>query len=298
MGLFFQFTHTHSHRRKDRSTESSSCSDIAFFSFLKISPPSGGPHHNKLSATLPTNDQLLTHGASTPSWIGSDAAQSRFRTNFTSTTSPVVCGSGPNHVQPPRDNNYFNIFQDLSSAEICAVSEYLLRNPSLNINHKYNDWNKIFGIELYVPEKNSAVGFLDNREAPPVREALVTIEFYRETPRVVKEFVVGPLPRPSYHRPNPRMQKHVPLDMLMHIKVQEVYQYARGQMTDQVHQVLRESFGVSVDDCDKDNAGLCLIFLTQKVSFAFGKSPLRHTFELTVRRTYRVTCCKIKSVGK
>ena len=174
-------------------------------------------------------------------------------------------------MQPPVDAAYVNVFRDLSPEEISAVMEYLLRQTSLQLDGQTG--NKVFGVELHVPTKASALTFLDSSGFQPPREALVSLSLEMVPPHgVFRQYVVGPLPRPTYHKVNPRMAKDVPLSRLTEVGVSQaypgVYEQLRGK---DVERVLVESFGATVNCAGNKH---CLMLLAQKISFGLGKLGL------------------------
>nr|KAG5703722.1 hypothetical protein BaRGS_023011 [Batillaria attramentaria] len=185
--------------------------------------------------------------------------------NLTCVTSSVTCGTASQKIEPPVDPDYVNVFQDLSQTEISAAVNYLLRQSQLNIRH---EGNTIFGAELSPPTKSSALGFLDSGGARPPREALVTIIFNTENPQVIRQYVVGPLPNPTYHKVSPRMGKDVPVKFLGRHRMQEAYQAMyRVGLAPELQHVLRESFGATFSQCGQK----CLMPLAQKTSFGLGE---------------------------
>ena len=173
-------------------------------------------------------------------------------------------------MTPPADAAYVNVFRDLTEEEISAVVEYLHRQPSLGLGASTG--NEIFGVELHVPAKTSALHFLDAAGFQPAREALVSLTFAGRgtTPGVFRQYVVGALPRPTYHKVNPRMAKEVPASRLTRHGVGKAYPYVNGLLRGKdVERVLLESFGVTTD-CGAGLRKNCLMLLAQKISFGLG----------------------------
>ncbi|CAM5121524.1 unnamed protein product [Natator depressus] len=97
-----------------------------------------------------------------------------------------------------------SIFADLSPAELRAVQSFLLSRPELGLVAGRADSlasNSLFLVELQVPRKSQALQFLDGGSPRPPRLARAIIFFGEQAQPNVTEFVVGPLPRPSYCRP-------------------------------------------------------------------------------------------------
>ncbi|KAK7116042.1 hypothetical protein V1264_001796 [Littorina saxatilis] len=182
-------------------------------------------------------------------------------------TSSVTCGKASEHVPPPVDDGYVNVFKDLTSEEIQATQQYFLRQRSLSIQMSNNQGNYIASVELYVPTKTSTLDFLDNSRRQPPREALATVFFAKNTPPVVRQYVVGPLPRPTYHKINPRMTKDVPAAKFTVYRFGEAKQFIAQQTGHpEVQRLLWESFG-AMSNCTGSWKDPCIMFLGQKISF-------------------------------
>lgn len=131
--------------------------------------------------------------------------------------------------------------------------------------------NYIASVELYVPTKTSTLDFLDNSRRQPPREALATVFFAKNTPPVVRQYVVGPLPRPTYHKINPRMTKDVPAAKLTMHRFGEAYRFIYQQTGHpEVQRLLWESFG-AMSNCTGSWKDPCIMFLGQKISFGLSE---------------------------
>ncbi|XP_076444192.1 putative amine oxidase [copper-containing] isoform X2 [Babylonia areolata] len=194
--------------------------------------------------------------------------------NVTCLTSATTCGRDTERVQAPKDDGYINLFRDLTGDEITAVMDYLFSQRSLGVQHHGSRFgtNSVSGVELYVPTKKSALRFLDLSAAQPPREALVTLVVNAASPPVVRQYVVGPLPRPTHHRVNPRMDKQVPASRLTLLGFLPAlrHTFQELQRVPGVERLLRASFEVSFSDCNGQygfGSGACLHLQGQKVSF-------------------------------
>ncbi|XP_070704123.1 retina-specific copper amine oxidase [Pempheris klunzingeri] len=93
------------------------------------------------------------------------------------------------------------VFADLSQEEYLQVQQYMLKQKDLDISTNQitkPSENFLFLIDLSLPKKADALAYLDRKAAKPVREATVVV-FYGAK-GYIKEYVVGPLPKPTYHR--------------------------------------------------------------------------------------------------
>ncbi|XP_062841009.1 retina-specific copper amine oxidase [Trichomycterus rosablanca] len=93
------------------------------------------------------------------------------------------------------------IFADLTPQEYRAVRDYMWDQKDLKISHSAfakNSENFIFLIDLELPKKAEALGYIDARGAKPAREAKVVVFFGERN--YLKEYIVGPLPGPLRYR--------------------------------------------------------------------------------------------------
>ncbi|XP_063163953.1 membrane primary amine oxidase-like isoform X2 [Candoia aspera] len=95
------------------------------------------------------------------------------------------------------------VFQDLSPEEIMQVKSYLQSNlgvPLVETPQAKPSDNCIYFITLQLPPKAEVLEFLDHQGSRPAREALAVVHFGNQVDPNVTEFVVGPLPEPTYHQ--------------------------------------------------------------------------------------------------
>ncbi|XP_031173368.1 retina-specific copper amine oxidase [Sander lucioperca] len=93
------------------------------------------------------------------------------------------------------------VFADLSRQEYLQVQQFMLKQKDLDIstNQITKPWgNFLFLIDLSLPKKADVLAYLDGKSAKPDREATVVV--FHGAKGYVKEYVVGPLPDPTYHR--------------------------------------------------------------------------------------------------
>ncbi|XP_058045121.1 membrane primary amine oxidase-like [Ahaetulla prasina] len=94
------------------------------------------------------------------------------------------------------------VFQDLTREEIMQVKRYLQSNLGVPLAEtpqaKPSD-NCIYSITLQLPPKAQVLQFLDHHGSQPPREALAVVHFGNQVEPNVTEYLVGPLPEPTYH---------------------------------------------------------------------------------------------------
>ena len=93
-----------------------------------------------------------------------------------------------------------NIFRELTFNEMKNIENYVDENFNLNRSSFHNPIHNtvsIQNIELYLPNKEAALNFLDKSGKQPERQARVTIVHY---PFNVTYYMIGPVPNPTYHK--------------------------------------------------------------------------------------------------
>ncbi|KAM6967311.1 amine oxidase [copper-containing] 3-like [Tautogolabrus adspersus] len=93
------------------------------------------------------------------------------------------------------------VFADLSAEEILQVRDYMSKIPGMKISFEPSSppsADYLYMIELSLPKKQEVLHYLDGDGPKPRREATAVV-FYGSK-NFIKEYVVGPLPNPSYHR--------------------------------------------------------------------------------------------------
>ncbi|KAK3094705.1 hypothetical protein FSP39_005242 [Pinctada imbricata] len=116
-------------------------------------------------------------------------------------TDIPVCQTGSPVI--PRDFDSPRVFDGLTVQESRSVRDYLLKIKSLSLvpiskarpNNSY-----IYMIDLHMPLKDAVLRHLDVGYKQPERTAKVVLVRGDQTPPRVEEYLVGPLPNPSYQR--------------------------------------------------------------------------------------------------
>ncbi|KAJ6669444.1 hypothetical protein lerEdw1_008254 [Lerista edwardsae] len=118
---------------------------------------------------------------------------------------PRICES--QHLEVPlkeTDNDAHSlVFDDLSPAEMIQVKSYLQQNlgvPLVDAPEAETSDNCIYSIVLQLPPKAEVLKFLDHQGPRPARQALAVVYFGNQKPPNITEYVVGPLPDPTYHQ--------------------------------------------------------------------------------------------------
>uniref|UniRef100_A0A8C2ZPQ9 Amine oxidase n=1 Tax=Cyclopterus lumpus TaxID=8103 RepID=A0A8C2ZPQ9_CYCLU len=123
--------------------------------------------------------------------------------------SQLLCGSSmapkcsAQRVHPLRrkHDERSRAFADLTREEYLQVQQYLLGQKDLDISTNQitkPSENFLFLIELSLPRKADVLAYLDEKGAKPTREATAVV--FHGKRGYVKEYVVGPLPNPTYYR--------------------------------------------------------------------------------------------------
>ncbi|XP_059204153.1 primary amine oxidase, liver isozyme-like [Centropristis striata] len=106
-------------------------------------------------------------------------------------------------VKPVRavvHNERSTVFADLSVEEFRQVSDYMTKIPGMHISIEPTSPSSVdylYMIELSLPKKQDVLQYLDTNGPKPVREATAVV--LHGTNNTIKEYVVGPLPNPTYH---------------------------------------------------------------------------------------------------
>ncbi|XP_077170035.1 amine oxidase [copper-containing] 3-like isoform X3 [Paroedura picta] len=95
------------------------------------------------------------------------------------------------------------VFADLTPEEMVQVQRYLWDNlgvPLVDAPRSKPSDNCLYSIVLHLPPKTEVLEFLDHHGRKPTRQALAVVHFGNQEDPNVTEYVVGPLPRPTYHQ--------------------------------------------------------------------------------------------------
>uniref|UniRef100_A0A8C6WUD1 Amine oxidase n=1 Tax=Neogobius melanostomus TaxID=47308 RepID=A0A8C6WUD1_9GOBI len=159
------------------------------------------------------------------------------------------CAARSRHALRGKHDAKSRVFADLSRDEYAQVQEYMLLQKDLCISTRQStrpDENFLFLIELRVPRKAEVLTYLDAQGPAPRREATVVV--YYGTEGYVKEYEVGPLPNPSYHRDVTRERYGVDLPLSARsVTIGEyilLFQFIEDRVFSPLSTLLWESFGV------------------------------------------------------
>ncbi|XP_073539745.1 amine oxidase [copper-containing] 3-like isoform X3 [Phyllobates terribilis] len=111
------------------------------------------------------------------------------------------CNSGDQKTSVFKHNVQSLVFADLTPEELAQVVDYLKKNIKENlvdISNADPSSNCIYSVELLPPRKQDALSYLDKGGPKPRREAIAVVYFGSHSEPEIKEFVVGPLPNPTY----------------------------------------------------------------------------------------------------
>lgn len=100
-------------------------------------------------------------------------------------------------------NAHSLVFDDLSPGEMIQVKSYLKQNlgvPLIDAPEAKPSDNCIYSIVLQLPPKADVLKYLDQEGIRPTRQALAVVFFGNQKDPNVTEYVVGPLPGPTYHK--------------------------------------------------------------------------------------------------
>ncbi|NXN26052.1 AOC1 oxidase, partial [Nycticryphes semicollaris] len=154
-----------------------------------------------------------------------------------------------------------SIFADLSAAELRAVRTFLLGRPELGLSPSRGGplaKNTLFLVELLPPKKEPALRYLDRGGPRPRRQARAVVFFGGEAHPNVTEFVVGPLPRPTFYRPL-RSPGGRPIPFSSRPMTQQEYEGLHRVLavaTRPLYRLLRRATGYWFHNC----SGRCLTF--------------------------------------
>ncbi|XP_016849999.2 membrane primary amine oxidase isoform X2 [Anolis carolinensis] len=113
------------------------------------------------------------------------------------------CNSLPPQTFPEyRQSERSWLFADLTQEEMLHVVRYLktsLGTTLKDASYANPSDNCIYSIDLQLPPKATSLSYLDNGGSRPPRQALAIVYFGNQSVPNITEFIVGPLPEPSYH---------------------------------------------------------------------------------------------------
>ncbi|KAK2567772.1 Amiloride-sensitive amine oxidase [copper-containing] [Acropora cervicornis] len=137
------------------------------------------------------------------------------------------------------------IFADLSSEELVAVRDFMLKQSALDlkrIDEATVKDNYIYLIQLLPPDKDMVLEYLDNNKTKPARKALVVVFQGSTDPAVVQEYVVSRLNTPeamTYDKYGITLDFNVrPYDMVQEKAIEKIVL----QATSKAFRLLNESY--------------------------------------------------------
>uniref|UniRef100_A0A8C4DMK8 Amine oxidase n=1 Tax=Dicentrarchus labrax TaxID=13489 RepID=A0A8C4DMK8_DICLA len=143
------------------------------------------------------------------------------------------------------------VFADLTQEEYLQVQQYMLKQKDLDISTNQitkPSKNFLFLIDLSLPKKADVLAYLDLETGrKPVREA-TTVVFYGAR-GYIKEYVVGPLPNPTYHRDVTKERYKMDLPITARtVTIGEyvlLFQFLEMEVFSKLRVLMKESFDVS-----------------------------------------------------
>ncbi|XP_041647372.1 membrane primary amine oxidase-like isoform X2 [Cheilinus undulatus] len=154
-----------------------------------------------------------------------------------------------NSDHPAIHNERSVVFADLSKEEILQVRDYMSKISGMNIlfdpSSRLSD-DYLYMIELSLPRKQEVLLYLDVNGSKPVREATAVV--FHGSQNIIKEYVVGPLPNPTYHRDVTveRYEQEIPLTARPFTeKEEELMESFLKKKLEPLTSLLYESFGLN-----------------------------------------------------
>ncbi|CAL8305324.1 unnamed protein product [Merluccius merluccius] len=146
------------------------------------------------------------------------------------------------------------VFADLTREEYTQVQDYMRKGLGVStdaLTEPSQDF--LFLIELSLPKKASALSYLDAGGPPPTREATAVV--FHGTRGHIKEYVVGPLPDPTYHRDVTEerygTQLHINARTVTVGEYHLLFKMLDEQVFAKLGALMKDSFDVDVDQKDE-----------------------------------------------
>ncbi|XP_071755627.1 primary amine oxidase, liver isozyme-like [Centroberyx gerrardi] len=164
--------------------------------------------------------------------------------------TPKCPAQSVNPIAPAVHNERSDVFADLSVEEFFQVRDYMSKIPGMNISIEplsLLSIDYLYLIDLSLPTKGNVLLYLDNKGPKPVREATAVV--FHGTKGNIREYVVGPLPNPTYHRDVTfeRYKMKIPMTARpAHLGEQVFKMMFINQVLKPVSKLLTESFGPDV----------------------------------------------------
>ncbi|XP_066477629.1 amine oxidase [copper-containing] 3-like [Tiliqua scincoides] len=151
---------------------------------------------------------------------------------------PMLCEKQQMEVSSKETENdaHSLVFDDLSPGEMIQVKSYLQQNlgvPLIDAPEAKSSDNCIYSIVLQLPPKTEVLEFLDHQGIKPTRQSLAVVYFGNQKAPNVTEYVVGPLPEPTYHK-DVTVQKYggkLPYNrrFLLETETKEIYGFLKNE---------------------------------------------------------------------
>ncbi|XP_041634034.1 primary amine oxidase, liver isozyme-like [Cheilinus undulatus] len=162
------------------------------------------------------------------------------------------CSARPTHPLRVKHDERSVVFADLTQEEYLQVQQFMLKQKDLDIstNQITKPWeNFLFLIDLSLPRKVDALAFLDGKGVKPVREATVVV--FHGAHGYIKEYVVGPLPNPTYYKDvtKERYKTDLPITSRA-VTVGEyalLFSFFQRHVFSKLDKLMKESFDVDED---------------------------------------------------
>nr|XP_029135245.1 primary amine oxidase, liver isozyme-like [Labrus bergylta] len=144
------------------------------------------------------------------------------------------------------------VFADLTRDEYLQVQQYMLKQKELDISTSQvtkPEENFLFLIDLSLPKKGDALAFLDGKAAKPAREATVVV--FHGAQGYIEEYVVGPLPNPTYI--NDVTKERYKMELPITARTVTIGEYAllfnffEQHVFSKLKKLMKESFDVAAD---------------------------------------------------
>ncbi|XP_041363613.1 putative amine oxidase [copper-containing] [Gigantopelta aegis] len=199
------------------------------------------------------------------------------QTDADSVIAKLKCKGGDSVIDTSEPENP-GVFDGLTHKELKSIQEYIYGVSELNLARpkeaKINS-SYLYGSDYFPPKKSEALQYLDRNGNKPAREARLIIFRGDKTPPIVEEYIVGPLPKPTYHkllkstaRKNPVPYAHRPLGG---VELGELFGHLYSVIDREVGYLLKDSYDATFTHCGKK----CLTSFVSPVSSAILKKDVR-----------------------
>ncbi|XP_061837673.2 retina-specific copper amine oxidase [Nerophis lumbriciformis] len=165
---------------------------------------------------------------------------------FHSSRAPKCSGRRLHPIKGKHDKRS-RVFADVTQEEYLQVQQYMVQQKDLAISTRQltkPSENFLFLIDLSLPKKADVLSYLDGAGPEPVREATVVV-FYGSLGHI-KEYVVGPLPKPTYHTDvtKKKYKRELPINArTVTVGEYDLLSKFFEQQFSKMEQLVKESFG-------------------------------------------------------